>query len=148
MDVILLKDIDKLGYKHDVVTVKNGFGRNYLIPQGVAVIANPSNRKKLETILAEEDAKEAARLEEYKEIAEKLGSVTLKIGVKSGTSGKIFGSITSVQIAQALIDQHEIDILRKKIQVPEDIKEIGTYTATLILHKELTANVDFELVKE
>ena len=148
MDVILLKDIDKLGYKHDVVTVKNGFGRNYLIPQGVAVIANPSNRKKLESILAEEDAKEAARLEEYKEIAEKLGNVTLKIGVKSGTSGKIFGSVTNVQIAQALIDQHEIDILRKKIQMPEDIKEIGTYTATLNLHKELTANVDFELVKE
>jgi large subunit ribosomal protein L9 len=148
MDVILLKDIDKLGYKHDIVTVKNGFGRNYLIPQGVAVIANPSNRKKLDSILAEEEAKEAARLEEYKEIAEKLGDVTLNIGVKSGTSGKIFGSVTNVQIAQALLEQFDIDIPRKKIELPEEIKEVGKYTATLNLHKEVTANVDFELVKE
>lgn len=148
MDVILLKDIDKLGYKHDIVTVKNGFGRNYLIPQGVAVIANPTNKKKLETILAEEDAKEAARLEEYKEIAEKLSDVTLKIGVKAGTSGKIFGSVTNVQIAQALLEQHEIDIARKKVVLPEEIKEVGKYTATLNLHKEVTANVDFELVEE
>jgi large subunit ribosomal protein L9 len=148
MEVILLKDIDKLGYKHDVVSVKNGYGRNYLIPQGVAVIANPTNRKKLEAILAEEEAKEAARLEDYKEIAEKLSGVVLKIGVKAGTSGKIFGSVTNVQIAQALAEEHNIEIQRKKIELPEDIKSIGTYTATLNLHKEVTANVDFELIEE
>lgn len=148
MEVILLKDIDKLGYKHDVVSVKNGYGRNYLIPQGVAVIANPTNRKKLEAILAEEEAKEAAKLEDYKEIAEKLSGVILKIGVKAGTSGKIFGSVTNVQIAQALAEELNIDIQRKKIELPEEIKSIGKYTATLHLHKEVTANVDFELIEE
>jgi large subunit ribosomal protein L9 len=148
MEVILLKDMDKLGYKHDVVSVKNGFGRNYLIPQGVAVIANPTNRKKLEAILAEEDAKEAARLEDYQEIADKLSGVVLKIGVKAGTSGKIFGSVTNVQIAQALAEEYNVDIHRKKIELPDEIKTVGKYTAILNLHKEVTANVDFELIEE
>ena len=102
MDIILLKDIDKLGDKHSIVTVKPGYGRNYLIPQGVGVIANATNKKKLEALIAEEEAKEAARLEDYRVIAAQLEGQTLKIGVKAGTSGKIFGSVTNVQIAQAL----------------------------------------------
>lgn len=148
MDLILLKDIDKLGYRHDVVTVKNGFGRNYLIPQGLAVIANPTNMKKLDGILADIEAKEAARVEEYRELLGKLDDVTLRIGVKSGTSGKIFGSVTNLQIAQALKDQFEVDIERKKIELPEDLKELGTYNATLNLYKEIVGSVRFELVKE
>ena len=136
MEIILLKDIDTLGDKHDIVKVKPGYGRNYLIPQGLAVNANAVNRKKREVIIAEEDAKETARLDEYKVMAAKLEGQTLKIGVKAGTSGKIFGSITSVQVANALKEQFDLEIERKKIHLPEDIKEVGTYTADLHLHKE------------
>ena len=148
MEVILLKDIDKLGYKHDVVSVKNGYGRNYLIPQGLGVIANPANMKKLDNLKAEEEAKEAARVDEYKEMLTKLADANLKIGVKAGASGKIFGSVTNVQIAQAIKDQFDLDILRRKIEVPAEIKEIGQYSATLNLHKEVTGSVAFELVEE
>lgn len=148
MEIILLKDIDTLGDKHEIVKVKPGYGRNYLIPQGLAVNANAVNRKKRDTIIAEEDAKESARLDEYKEMAAKLVDQTLKIAVKAGTSGKIFGSVTNVQIAQALKDQLDVDIERKKIHLPEEIKEIGIYTADLHLHKELTAKVQFELVQD
>ncbi|MBK8347275.1 MAG: 50S ribosomal protein L9 [Saprospiraceae bacterium] len=148
MEIILLKDIDTLGDKHDIVKVKPGYGRNYLIPQGLAVNANAVNRKKREVIIAEEDAKETARLDEYKVMAAKLEGQTLKIGVKAGTSGKIFGSITSVQVANALKEQFDLEIERKKIHLPEDIKEVGTYTADLHLHKELITKVQFELIQE
>jgi large subunit ribosomal protein L9 len=148
MEIILLKDIDTLGDKHDIVKVKPGYGRNYLIPQGLAVNANALNRKKREAIIAEDEAKEAARLDDYKAMAAKLEGQTLKIGVKAGTSGKIFGSVTSVQIAAALKDQLDLDIERKKIHLPEEIKEVGSYTADLHLHKELTAKIAFELVQE
>ena len=148
MEIILLKDMDNLGYKHDVVTVKNGYGRNYIIPQGLGVIANPSNMKKLETILAEEKAKEAARIEEYKELLTKLDGVTLRVGVKAGTTGKIFGSVTNLQLAQALKDQFEVDIERRKIVLPEDVKELGTYKATLNLYEDIVGEIDFELVED
>ena len=148
MDIILLKDIDKLGYKHDVVSVKNGYGRNFLIPQGLGVIANPVNLKKLEGIKAEEEAKEAARVEEYKELVTKLADVTLKVGVKAGANGKIFGSVTNVQIAQALKDQFDVDLERRKIEVPEEVKELGTYAANLNLYGDIVGEVRFELVEE
>jgi large subunit ribosomal protein L9 len=148
MEIILLKDIDNLGDKHEIVNVKSGYGRNYLIPQGLAVNANAVNRKKLDAIIAEEDAKEATRLDEYKAIAARLEGQTLKIAVKAGTSGKIFGSVTNVQIAQALKENFDLDIERKKIHLPEEIKEVGTYTADLHLHKEVVTKVQFELVQD
>ena len=148
MEIILLKDIDTLGDKHEIVKVKPGYGRNYLIPQGLAVNANAVNRKKRDAIIAEEEAKEAARLDDYKEMAAKLEGQILKIGVKAGTSGKIFGSVTSVQIAQALKEQLDLDVERKKIHLPEEVKEMGIYTADLHLHKELHAKVQFELIQE
>ncbi len=148
MEIILLKDMDRLGDKHDIVKVKPGYGRNYLIPQGLAVNANAVNRKKRDVIIAEEEAKEAARLDEYKEMAAKIEGKTLRIGVKAGTSGKIFGSVTNVQIANALKDQLELEIERKKIVLPEEVKEVGTYSADLHLHKELVTKVLFELVQE
>lgn len=148
MEIILLKDVEKLGYKHDIVTVKNGYGRNYLIPQGMAVIANAINKGKLETILAEIEAKEAAKLDDYKALAEKLEGQTIKIGVKAGTSGKIFGSVTNLQIANALVEQFESEVERKKIVLDENIKEVGTYEVVLQLHKEVTANMNIELVAE
>lgn len=148
MELILLKDIEKLGDKHEIVSVKPGYGRNYLIPQGLAINANDVNRKKLDVIIAEEEAKEAARLGDYKELAAKLDGQTLKIAVKAGTSGKIFGSVTSVQVAAALKDQLDIDIERKKIVLPEEIKEMGTYTASINFHKEVQGKIDFELVQD
>jgi large subunit ribosomal protein L9 len=148
MNIILLRDIDKLGDKHTIVKVKPGYGRNYLIPQGVGVVANAANKKKLESLIAEEEAKEAARLEEYKALASQLDGQTLKVGVKAGTSGKIFGSVTNVQIAQAIKDQLNLDIERKKIVLPEEVKEVGTYEATINLHKEVVKKIAFELIAE
>lgn len=148
MELILLKDIEKLGDKHEIVSVKPGYGRNYLIPQGLAINANDVNRKKLDVIIAEEEAKEAARLGEYKELAAKLEGQTLKIAVKAGTSGKIFGSVTSVQVAAALKDQLDLDVERKKIVLPEEIKEMGTYTAMVNFHKEVQGKIDFELIQD
>lgn len=148
MKVILLQDMDKLGYKHEVVQVKNGYGRNFLLPKKLGIIANAPNMAKLDKIKEEEASKELARLDEYKEMAAKLEGKTLKIGVKSGTSGKIFGSVTNIQLAAAIKDQLEVEIERKKIVLPEDIKEIGTYTAELNLHPEVQSKIDFELISE
>ena len=148
MDIILLKDMDKLGDKHSVVSVKPGYGRNYLIPQGVGVVANAVNRKKLDTLIAEEEARESARLEEYRSLAQQMEGKTLKIGVKAGTTGKIFGSVTSVQVSQALKDQLGLEVERKKIVLPEEVKDLGTYQATINLHKEVSTKIEFELVAE
>lgn len=148
MELILLKDIEKLGDRHDIVKVKPGYGRNYLIPQGLAINANAVNRKKLEVIIVEEEAKEAARLGDYKELAANLEGKTLKIAVKAGTSGKIFGSVTNVQIAAALKDQLGLDVERKKIVLPEEIKEMGTYTAIINFHKEVQGQIPFELIQD
>lgn len=148
MDIILLKDMDKLGEKHSVVSVKPGYGRNYLIPQGVGVVANAVNRKKLDTLIAEEEAKESARLEEYRSLAQQMEGKTLKIGVKAGTTGKIFGSVTSVQVSQALKDQLGLEVERKKIVLPEEVKDLGTYQATINLHKEVSTKIEFELIAE
>ena len=148
MNIILLKNMENLGDKHDVVTVKPGYARNYLIPQGVAVIANKDNLSKLESIKAEEEAKEAARLDEYKKVAEQIEGKSLKIGVKAGTSGKIFGSVTNVQIVKALRDQLGIDLERKKVVLGEEIKVVGTYSAKINLHKEVSTTIPFELIAE
>ena len=148
MQVILLKDIDNLGYQNDVVKVKNGFGRNYLIPQGMAVIANDANNAKLDKIIADLEAAEAAKTDEYKALAASLEGKKLNIAVKAGTSGKIFGSVTSVQIAQALADQCGVEVPRKKIVLPEAIKEIGTYTATVQFSKEVEKEIEFDLIQD
>jgi large subunit ribosomal protein L9 len=148
MEIILLKDVEFVGYKHDVVSVKNGYGRNYLIPQGMAVIANASNKEKLDKIIADLEAAEASKLDDYKAMATKLEGQTLKIGVKAGTSGKIFGSVTNLQVANALVEQMEVEVERKKIILDENIKEIGTYEVTLQLHKEVAAKMSIELIAE
>jgi large subunit ribosomal protein L9 len=148
MEIILLKDVDKLGYKHEVVTVKPGYGRNYLIPQGFALMANKSNMARLAELRRQQENKENQMLDEYKEIAEKLNDITLKIGAKAGTSGKIFGSVTDIQLAQALHETHGIEIERRKIEMPDEVKNIGSYTAKAKLHKEVEADIKFEVVEE
>lgn len=148
MEIILLKDIDKVGDKHEIVTVKNGYGRNYLIPQGLAIIANAKNRLRLDELVKDEEAQEAKLVGHYQETADLLKDKVIKIGAKAGTSGKIFGSVTNVQIAQALKDQFDLEIQRKKIDMPEEVKNIGTYKVVLNLHKEVSAEVDIEVVAE
>lgn len=148
MQVILLKDIEKLGYKHDVVEVKPGYGRNFLIPKGMAIIANKANMGDLDEIKNKEAAVEAAKQAEYQEMATKMDGVVLKIGAKAGQSGKIFGSVTNVQIAAALKEQLDLDIERRKIEISEEVKELGTYHATINLHPEVQPNIAFEVVAE
>lgn len=147
MEVILLKNIITLGDKHDVITVKNGYGRNYLIPKGLAVIANKPNMAKLDELVAKEKAEEDKRVGEFQEILTGLEGKTIKLGVKAGTSGKIFGSITNIQVANALKEQFDLEIPRKKIEV-DDIKELGSYTAKLNLHEQVSGDINIELVKE
>lgn len=146
MEVILLEDIYNLGYKDDVVTVKDGYGRNYLLPQGKAVIATKSAKK----VVAENLKQRAHKLEKIKkeaeELAKKLEGVTVTIGAKTSTTGTIFGSVTNIQIAEALEKAgHSID--RKLITV-KGVKEVGKYTATIKLHKEVAVELPFEVVSE
>jgi large subunit ribosomal protein L9 len=148
MEVILLKDVDKLGYKHEVVNVKPGFGRNYLIPQGMALLANRSNKARLAELVKQSEIKDSKMLGHYEELAEKMKSIVLKIGAKAGSSGKIFGSVTDLQLAQALNEVHGIEVERRKIEMPEDVKHVGAYEATIRLHKDVEAKLSFEVIEE
>ncbi len=148
MDIILLKNIDKVGAKHTVVTVKNGYARNFLIPQGMAVIANKSNMKQLDLLREKEDAVEAQSKIKAEAIATKLSSTTLKIGAKVGETGKIFGSVTNIQIANAIAVAHDENIDRKYIVLEDEVKTIGVYHANVTLHKDVVTKVAFEVVEE
>lgn len=147
MQVILKEDILNLGYKDDVVTVKSGYGRNYLIPQGKAVIATPSALK----MLAENMKQRAHKLEKIKndakELAAKLEGISLTIGAKTSSTGKIFGSVNNIQIAEAL-EKAGYEVDRKVIYIKEAVKEIGAYKAILKLHKEVSVEIPFEVVAE
>lgn len=148
MEIILLKDIDTLGERHEVVTVKPGYARNYLIPGKMALTANATNRAKLEKLRADEAAHEAERIADFKALAAKLDGQVLRIGAKAGTTGKIFGSVTNVQIMQALKDQMGIEVIRKKIELQEEVKVLGEYTANVNFHPEVHATIKFEVVEE
>jgi large subunit ribosomal protein L9 len=148
MEIILLKDIDTLGERHEVVSVKPGFARNYLIPSKLALTANATNKAKLEKLRSEEASHEADRIADFKALAAKLEGQVLRIGAKAGTTGKIFGSVTNVQIMQALKDQMGIDVIRKKIELPEEVKVLGSYTATINFHAQVHSTVNFEVVEE
>jgi large subunit ribosomal protein L9 len=149
MEVILKQDIDNLGYKDDIVTVKNGYGRNYLIPQGFAILATGTNKKVVAENKKQKSYKEDKIRNEATTIAKTLETLTLKIGAKAGTSGKIFGSVNAIQIAQALKEQFNFDFDRKNIEVDgESIKELGNYKAKVKLHKEISAEVSFEVFAE
>ena len=147
MEIILKEDVVNLGYKNDIVNVKSGYGRNYLIPTGKAVIASPSAKK----MLAEDLKQRAHKLEKIKKDAEalaaKLEGVALTIGAKTSSTGTIFGSVTNIQVADALAKAgFEVD--RKIIYIKESVKEVGNYKATLKLHKEVSVEVPFEVVSE
>lgn len=147
MKIILKEDVRGLGYKDDVVEVKDGYGRNYLIPQGKAVIANSSNLKQLE----ENQRQQAHKLAQIKADAEALAAsmadVSLTIGAKASANGTIFGSVNNIQIADALEALgHKVD--RKLIELKETVKELGKYTAKVNLHKEVSVEIPFEVVAE
>ena len=146
MEIILLTDIANLGHKDDIVDVKQGYGRNYLIPQGYAILATPSARKVVAENLRQRAHKEAKLKAEAEEIAAQLAEVKLTIGAKTSSTGKIFGSVNSIMISESLKEKG-FDIDRKKI-VLKDVKEIGTYTALIKLHREVTVDVEFEVVSE
>ena len=149
MEVILKQDIQNLGYKDDVITVKNGYGRNYLIPKGLAILATATNKKVVAENKKQKAYKEDKIRNEAAKVAKSLESITLKIGAKAGTSGKIFGSVNAIQIAQALKDQFNFDIDRKHIEVDgESIKELGNYKAKIKLHKEVAVEIEFEVFAE
>lgn len=149
MQVILKQDITNLGYKDDIVTVKNGYGRNYLIPQGMAILATETNKKVVAENKKQKSYKEEKIRSEAITIAKTLETLTLKIGAKAGTSGKIFGSVNAIQIANALKEQFNFDFDRKNIEVDgESIKELGSYKAKVRLHKEISAEVNFEVFAE
>lgn len=147
MEIIMLQDVEKVGDKHTVTKVKDGFGRNYLIPKGMAIIANKTNRARLDEMLRHEASKEAKLVGTYQEMAKKLNGQTLKIGVKAASTGKIFGSVSSVQIAQALKEQLGVEVERKKISLAEEVKTLGTYTANVNFHADVPATIAFEVVE-
>ncbi|PLX01524.1 MAG: 50S ribosomal protein L9 [Marinilabiliales bacterium] len=149
MEVILKKDITGVGYLNDLITVKDGFGRNYLIPQGLAVIATESAKKQLAELKKQQSFKEEKIKNEALEISGALEGLELKIAVKAGTSGKVFGSVNNVMIANAIKEQKNMEIDRKKIILDEShIKEVGKYKATIRLHKEVIVEVDLDVVAE
>jgi large subunit ribosomal protein L9 len=147
MELILKEDITNLGYKNDIVKVKDGYGRNFLIPQGKAVIASPSARK----VLAEDLRQRAHKLEKIKNDAEalaaKLKEVSLTIKTKVSSTGTIFGSVSNIQIADEL-SKLGMEVDRKIISIKDPVKEVGSYTATVRLHKEVSVEVPFEVVAE
>jgi large subunit ribosomal protein L9 len=149
MEVILIQDIPTLGFSNEIVNVKPGYARNYLIPQGMATAATVTNKKILSENLKQKAFKEQKSIHSAEELAKVLRDVTVKIGAKAAESGKIFGSVNAIQIAQAIKDQYHYDIDRKKIHVDhEHIKELGTYKARIILHKEVSFEISFEVFAE
>jgi large subunit ribosomal protein L9 len=148
MQVILVQDVDTLGQANELVKVKNGYARNYLIPKKFAVEANPSNLKQLEERQKVKAKKEASMLAEINKVISVLKESPVKVGAKTGTSGKIFGSVTALQIARAIRDQKGYEIDRKRITILDDVKELGTYKASVDFGSGNVADVEFEVVGE
>lgn len=148
MEVILIQDVDNLGAAHELVEVKPGYARNYLIPNKIAVEASKSNRKELEERRKQIQKREDALLAEIAKVTEVLKESPVKVGAKTGTSGKIFGSVTSIQLARAIREQKGYEIDRKRINIIDDVKEVGTYKAQIDFGKERVIEMEFEVVGE
>ena len=148
MQVILIQDVDNLGGRNELVSVKNGYARNFLIPSKLDVEANPSNLKQLEERLKVKGKKEAAMLAEINKVIEVLKSSPVKIGAKTGTSGKIFGTVTSLQITRAIRDQKGYEIDRKRISIVDEVKELGAHKATIDFGNGNEVEIDFDVVAE
>jgi large subunit ribosomal protein L9 len=148
MEVILIQDVDNLGGANELVKVRNGYGRNYLIPQKLAVEASSSNLKQLEERQKQKAKKEAKLLAEINSVIAVLKESPLKLGAKSGTSGKIFGSITPLQISRAIRDQKGYEIDRRRISIADEVKDLGSYKAVIDFGNGNTCEVEFEVIAE
>ena len=149
MEVILKQDVPTLGYANDKVNVKPGYARNYLIPKGFAILATEMNRKILAENMKQKAFKEEKVFKTADELAKAMANISVRIGAKAAESGKIFGSVNAIQIANALKEQFGFDIDRKKIHVDhEHIKELGNYKAKINLHKDLSVEINFEVFAE
>jgi len=147
MEIILTQDVTGLGYKNDTIKVKAGYGRNYLIPNGVALIANEPNKRKVAEDIRQVAHKAAKLKQDAEALAAKIGEISIEIGTKAGETGKIFGAVTALQVADAL-KAKGFDVDRKKISFKEQPKQLGTYTALLDLHKEVKHNIQVNVVAE
>ncbi len=147
MEVILKQDVAGLGYKNDTVKVKPGYGRNFLIPTGVAIIANESNKRLISENVRQAAHKAAKVKQDAEALAAKIGDLTIDIGTKAGESGKIFGAVTAVQVAD-LLKTKGFEVDRKKVHFKEQPKQLGSYTVTLDLHKEVKHTITVNVVAE
>lgn len=149
MEVILKQDIPNLGYATEIIKVRDGYGRNFLIPKGLAILATEANKKMNAETLKQKAFKEDKVRNEAEALAKLLESVTVKIGAKVASTGKIFGSVNALQIAEALKDQFNYDVDRKKIHLDGDsVKEVGEYKAKVMLHKGVSIMINFEVFAE
>ena len=148
MEIILIQDVDNLGGANEIVKVRNGYARNFLIPQKFAVEANPSNLKQLEERRKQLKKKEDLMLAEINSVIAKLKEGALKLGAKTGTSGKIFGSITTLQLSRAIREQKGYEIDRRKISITDEVKELGTHKAVIDFGNGQSTEVEFEVVAE
>lgn len=147
MEVILKQDVTGLGYKNDVIKVRAGYGNNYLIPNGLALIASDSNKRLVNENIRQMAHKASKIKQDAEALAAKVGDLTIEIGAKAGETGKIFGAVTALQIADAL-KAKGLDVDRKKIHLKEAPKQLGTYTVTLDLHKEVKHEIKVKVVAE
>lgn len=148
MEVILKKNVDKLGYTNEIVTVKPGYGRNFLIPQGYATLATASAKKAHEEVMRQKAHKETKILADAQEVSTKLEAVTITIVTKAGENNKIFGSVNTVQLSEALKNEG-LDIDRKSLKIKDEpIRELGTFEAIANLHKEVVTTFKFDVVSE
>jgi large subunit ribosomal protein L9 len=148
MEIILIQDVDNLGAAHEKISVKNGYARNYLIPKKLAIEANPTNLKILQERIKQQQKKEQKLLAEVNKVIEILKASPLRIGAKTGTSGKIFGSVTSVQLARAIRDQKGYEIDRRRIHILDEVKELGSYKAKVDFGNGNETEVAFDVVAE
>ena len=149
MEVILKQDVEKLGYADEIVKVKDGYARNYLLPQGLAILATVPNKKMLAETIKQRAYKAEKIRKEAEFLAGKIEGLTLKIAQKASEKGTIFGSVNTIAVAQALKDQHDIEIDRKRIILPaEHIKELGNYTAQINIHKDVKVTINLEVIAE
>ena len=145
MDVILIKDVPGLGFKNEIVKIKNGYGRNYLIPKGYAILANSSNSKILNEILKQTKNKQKEILSKFKELSKNIGELIIDIPVKVGSENKIFGTITTAQISN-LLNKKGFDINKKNISILSKIKNIGIYDVKLSIHREITHSIKINVI--
>ncbi|HOV11571.1 MAG TPA: 50S ribosomal protein L9 [Bacteroidales bacterium] len=149
MKIILKQDVTNLGYANEIVKVKNGYARNYLIPKGIAIMLTPSSEKEHTEMMKQKTFKEEKIRKESETLAKALENIVVKVGAKAGTSGKIFGSVNAIQIADAIKEQFNYDIDRKKIVVDgESVKELGTYSAKVNIYKDIKVDIKFEVIAE